>query len=146
MLIFKLKHIWLIVNHFEIHKWPDNTFPKKKTLLVTIFSQNVARPFFFSEEANLTISTLFCQPHLVTLKGRQPQIFTWMVNNGIFWICFTHKMSSCRILYVSNNAGPKKVITPSCQPHLGHLIGCKPHEVPQNLNVDVFYAGFEIKL
>ena len=54
-------------------------------------------------------------------------------------------MSSCRILYVSNNAGPKKVITPSCQPHLGHLIGCKPHEVPQNLNLDVFYTGSEIK-
>ena len=52
---------------------------------------------------------------------------------------------SSRILYVSNNAGPKKVITLSCQPHLCHLIGCKPHEVPQNLNLDVFYTGSEIK-
>ena len=50
---------------------------------------------------------------------------------------------SSRILYVSNNAGPKKVITLSCQPHLGHLIGCKPHEVPQNLNLYVFCAVFE---
>ena len=50
---------------------------------------------------------------------------------------------SSRIIYVSNNAGPKKVITLSCQPHLCHLIGCKPHEVPQNLNLYVFCAVFE---
>ena len=92
----------------------------------------------------MAISKLFCQPHLVTLKGRQPQTVTLMVNIGIFRICFTHKIpSSILILYVSKEAGPKNVITRSCQPHLGHLIGCKPHEVPQNLNLYVFCAVFE---